>query len=172
MFWRVYFSSQGRMGRAGYWFASLGIVVLTFVLIIISELIVTIALALDVHADASTRQAELAGGSGWAIMAVLILMLVMAGNVGVKRAHDRGQTGQLYIAYLCAIFALSALRMVGFEIFAANLPIGQLAAYGAQLYFFVVFGFLGGDQGANKYGPDPREAGRDTEPPVKIGPPI
>ena len=171
MLWKVYFSSKGRMGRPGFWFAAIGVVVLAFVLTIAGETIVTIVVPLDVSADAATQQAESAAGNSWAILTVLTLMLVMSGNVGVKRAHDRGKTGQLYIAYLCAIFVLSALRVVGFDIWGATPAIGQLAAYAVQLYFLVVFGFLGGEQGANKYGPDPRDAVNKPEQPVRTGPP-
>jgi len=171
MFWQVYFSSKGRMARPGFWFATIGILALGFVLTLVSPVVVTLLVALDVSSDIGKKQAELVAGGSWAILAVITLMLVMSGNVGIKRAHDRGKTAQLYVAYLVAIFAISADGLVGLSLWNTVPSILQLAVYAAQLYFLVVFGFLAGDEGPNKYGPNPRDAAAPKQP-AKDGPPL
>jgi uncharacterized membrane protein YhaH (DUF805 family) len=103
--------------------------------------------------------------SGWlgAIPFAFILPLAVAGvSVGVRRLHDRGKG-----AWWLALFTLGPIALIA--------P-GRLVAHGAStglllgaallsllavalaIWAWIEIGFLRGQKGPNRYGPDPRAA--------------
>jgi uncharacterized membrane protein YhaH (DUF805 family) len=100
--------------------------------------------------------------AGLLMMVPTLLLPVPFWNLvalGVKRLHDRGATGWWIMAFIVPFFA--ALLSPAFFV---SLPEAQQHTYisGAWLFYgvtvlwaFIRLGMLGGNEGANRYGPPP-----------------
>ena len=123
------FSFYGRIGRGKFW---LGNIILWIVLIfgiVLMPLIDGVPMEVAYGGDGNYEPSPIAT----AYMVILIVVSnIIALALAVKRCHDRGQSGWWYL--------LTLVPLVG------------------VIWWLVNLGILAGEQGANKYGPDPRGA--------------
>lgn len=103
--------------------------------------------------------------SGW-VMVMFIVVLAYPGYcVMVKRRHDRGSYGRGAFVYLTGLIVLGLMLATGHALepdYTSGLPMpalpfvligGAVHLYG--FYLLIVLGFLKGESGPNRYGPDP-----------------
>lgn len=138
------FSFAGRIGRGKFWFSSLILLPLLTVLLGVAIYVVdgdSINAWMKVAADAAANPdapppADMApplSQLGWIILIVGYILILWASlAIMVKRCHDRGQSGWWVL--------LTLIPLVGF------------------IWWLVNLGILEGEEGPNKYGPDPRAA--------------
>ena len=102
---------------------------------------------------------------GWVTVMFIVILAYPGYCVMVKRRHDRGSYGRDVFVYLAGLTVLGLMQANGhaFELdYTSGLPLpalpfvlmgGAVHLYG--FYLLVVLGFLKGDSGPNRYGPDP-----------------
>ena len=74
--------------------------------------------------------------------------------VSAKRFHDRGKSGWTALFLLAPVPILIASELLPNELLAF---LGKAFSLGIEIWFFVELGFLRGDIGPNRFGPDPLE---------------
>ena len=127
-----FFNFRGRISRSEYWFATIFIWIMTFIIssftILITAMIVGAALSLNTEAGIISFF--------WQLGAGLIFLggFALAGTVAsymlaIKRAHDRNRPGWFVLLYFVPI---------------------------ANIWIFIELAFLRGTDGDNPYGNDPR----------------
>jgi uncharacterized membrane protein YhaH (DUF805 family) len=120
-FWQMMFSFEGRLRRRDYWLCSLALTAATMVLAILLYTVVAASGSADVTNDGVTSILQL-------VLTALGLWPSLA--IGVKRCHDRNQSG--------AMVAIQFIPVVGL------------------FWALINLGILDGTPGPNKYGPSPK----------------
>ena len=160
-----YFSGDGRVTRKDFW--------LRWVL----DYVGLVVLAAIIDAIAFSAMTARLGGNGPIGTILGFVLLWPSFAVAAKRFHDRGMSGWWPLWLFLASFALTIAIIVGFfmsgidpEALAAGvvpaveelnsnglavMGISSLALLALALFQLVVLGFLPGQEGPNKYGPDP-----------------
>ena len=158
-FWQKLFSFDGRLGRQDFWMATLAIWAVNIVMLVV---LLTAGwgtiIALAAQADTIDKED---GAAALRVMAPLIplfgvwILLQLALiwpqlAVCAKRLHDRGQSAQWLLMYVCA-YAVNFIPILGLFL---SIPIG----FGLRIWWLVNLGCLEGTPGPNRYGdsPDPR----------------
>jgi uncharacterized membrane protein YhaH (DUF805 family) len=178
----LYTSLNGRIGRKTWWLASIGLAVV----ILIIEFLILAPLGFSYSAgmasltaattgDAAAASAALAANFHKGIWAALIVTIIFGLPIvalGVKRRHDRGNSGIDLMVFYAIVIVLDLLEALGLGYTTVELTAGisvpapsmpltiinmLLGVYG--IYLLVVLGFLKGTPGANQYGPDPGGVG-------------
>jgi uncharacterized membrane protein YhaH (DUF805 family) len=144
----LFFSLQGRIGRAQYWLGTL----------IVAAAEWALRWALGVPLVGNTPDQRLRA----VIFAVGLISLYPTAAVAVKRLHDRNQPAK-YVWLLLAAYAIASLgdlfgsfddpNRLGFASWIAIIFIVIVG-----LAFFIELGFRRGTSGPNEYGPDPLES--------------
>ena len=145
----ILLSTEGRIGRHQFWMGALALLAASlliyfFALFLVSMKVTSLAL----------------------IASCMVMFIYSIYCLFVKRLHDRGRNGRLFILYL-ALHCILAF-VVPTEISDPNgivahgsdllfwvVQFGKLAVLFLGLYFFVICGFLKGIDGPNQYGRDP-----------------
>jgi len=128
------FSFTGRLNRAPYWLATIGLIVAAFVVVMIAFTI--------------------AGRSAVAIMVaglVFLLAIWVTLALIIKRLHDRNKSASWVLLFYVAPPILQA---IGYGIGSTGFILG-LIGVGISIWALVELGFLRGTAGPNSYGPDP-----------------
>ena len=156
-FLQVLFSFHGRINRAKYWLAALFWVVVDIV--VFGFLAVSLAkdiLALGSEpsgADIVRVILNFGMGIGLVCLLVLVPMFVSWLAVGIKRLHDRDQSGWWILLFYFGPAVASAL---GHNSDSGMLMLlMSLVSLGISIWAFVVLACLRGTRGPNQYGPDP-----------------
>ena len=160
-----YFSGEGRISRKDFW--------LRWVLVYLGLSILVTIVDLFAFSDLTQRL----GGSGPLSTILSFLLIWPSFAVSAKRFHDRGMSGWwplwlfligigLVIVMVVGLF-MTGLDMEGLaagyepDFTNANpagiglLALSLLALIGLGIFQLVVLGFLPGQTGPNRYGPDP-----------------
>jgi uncharacterized membrane protein YhaH (DUF805 family) len=156
-FAHVLFSFRGRINRAKYWLALL---FWTVVAIVVFGVMAGM-LAKDIVALGSEPSAEdivrviFAYGIGFVLVFLLVLvpMTVSSLVIGIKRLHDRDQSGWWIVLFYFGPAVASAIGKSS-DSDALSLVL-SLVSLGISIWAIVVLGFLRGTRGPNRYGPDP-----------------
>ena len=156
-FLQVLFSFHGRINRAKYWLA----LVFWTVIDIVVFGVIAVMLAKQLMALGSEPSIEdivrviLSFGFGLVLFLVIVLvpMIVSGFAIGIKRLHDRDQSGWWILLFYFGPAVANALgHSTGSDALALVL---SLVALGIWIWAIVVLGFLRGTRGPNRYGPDP-----------------
>lgn len=152
----LYTSFDGRINRKPFWLASIGL----FVIGIVLGFVVLMPLSM-----ASPTLGSLAN------LVVSLVFLYPVCALGVKRLHDRGQSGRLMAAFVAPglvlqvgnLFGLTTREQLvaGQSILMPNM-LGMIVSFAALvvgIWALVVLGFLKGSDGTNAYGIDPLGGG-------------
>lgn len=137
----LFFSLDGRIGRARFW---LGTTILA---------LVSFAATYAIIALVGLSQAAIAFSAAVAFALAYPSYAVMA-----KRFQDRGKPGPLALVGLVPVFAVNLLYTFGIFDSLDPSPVAQacdIVILLIFLWFLVELGFLKGTQGPNRYGPDP-----------------
>lgn len=172
---RTIFSFTGRANRALWWKVFLG----TWALFLIPPFMF---LLVDQGAGAILSQDRLAPGAwNWPqLLAAIILIIVVIiwiigsimiiGSVAIttRRLHDLGRSGwlQAWVFVPAAVILQQELvREMGTPIFLFL----WFVTFGIIFWLLIQLGFLKGDSGTNRYGPDPLAptASSDSDSPVE-----
>ena len=133
-FWSLLFSFTGRVNRAPYWLATIGLIAAVLVVVMIAFTV--------------------AGRSAIAIIvagvAFLLLIWVTLALI-TKRLHDRNKSAWWLLLFYILPGILPAL---GLGNDSANVILG-LVSTGISIWAFVEIGCLRGTAGPNSYGADP-----------------
>lgn len=127
---QILFSFNGRIRRLQWWVGTLLTMGVMLAVVFVSMLVVT-----SVFGDVQNVTAAASGIMGLVFVACYIAVIWIQLALGVKRLHDRENTGWW--------------MLLGF------VPIGGFV-------LLVMVGFLDGTQGPNKYGPSPKGIGGTT----------
>jgi uncharacterized membrane protein YhaH (DUF805 family) len=161
-FAHVLFGFRGRINRAKYWLAALFWVVVSVVVFgVIGGMLVKDIVALGSEpTGAEILRVVLSYGIGLVLIALVVIvpMVVSSLAIGIKRLHDRDQSGWWIVLFYFGPSVASAIGQ-GSGSDAAYLVL-SLVAFGIWVWALVVLGFLRGTRGPNRYGPDP--LGGDT----------
>lgn len=143
------FGFRGRISRRTYWLAMLGVYTVFFLIAGAAEYLVTGRLRLAV----SSSDAPL-----WPAIFASLMVLVLWPSLAIslKRWHDHGLPSWpiflYYVLCLCAALTvpfLSDIKLVGLHmLFSSVLDIFWIV-------LIIVLGFIKGNVGPNRYGPDP-----------------
>jgi len=156
-FLQVLFSFRGRINRAKYWLAAVFWAVVDFIVFGV----LTVMLAKDILAlgsepsGADIVRVILNFGLGIVLVILLVLVpsLVSWFAIGVKRLHDRDQSGWWMLLFF---FGPGVASAVGQNSHSDALALVlSLVSIGISIWAFVVLGCLPGTRGPNRYGPDP-----------------
>ena len=130
----------GRINRGAYWLITLGMFVVTMVIVM--------GLVFAPLDSGASRAAAIVIG------AIVALVFVMASAaVAIKRLHDRDKSGWWLLVFYLVPAILDGVRetLQGSSLAAAF----ALASAGIGLWAFIELGCLRGTEGYNDYGPDP-----------------
>ena len=83
-------------------------------------------------------------------------MMISSFAVGVKRLHDRDQSGWWIVLFYFGPGVASAIGQS--SVSGAVYLVLSLLSFAISIWAIVVLGFLRGTRGPNRYGPDPLEA--------------
>jgi uncharacterized membrane protein YhaH (DUF805 family) len=155
-FLQVLFSFHGRINRAKYWLA---IVFWTVVDMVVFAVMGGMLVRDIVALGSEPSGADILGvilSFGFSIIVVLLVvfvpMIVSGFAIGIKRLHDRDQSGWWILLFYFGPAVASALAHNSESGAAAVL---SLVGFGISIWAIVVLGFLRGTRGPNSYGPDP-----------------
>ena len=161
---RRYADFSGRSRRMEFWMWQLFQIIIYFVVVVLAMVVGGGAMM------SGDPTAMMAAGGGMLVimllyMVYLLAVLVPSIAVAVRRLHDTNRTGWWVLAplapYLVVIvagmLAMSSPDMAGLAGILALVAMIAVFALGLTL---LVFYFLEGTKGPNKYGPDPK--GQDT----------
>ncbi len=142
-----------RIGRARFIGNSLGYLV--FVVLVAVVLLITKLPALTDMIKPSPRGPEIFIPNGAVRVAFTVFMMIFAGELAIRRRHDRGASSLSFIVFLELVLGMVVLQNLG-PPFEYSRYI-DYALYVGGLYFFIVLCLLPGTRGPNRYGPDPRQ---------------
>ncbi len=154
------FSFEGRARRSEWWLICIGVTLLGSVLISVVSLAVS-------GGDWSSLSSSAAKPVPIVIvnLAVGALVFWIQIAVGVRRSHDRGQSGVGLILYQAISFGWSVVPMAALTLGLAlpTVPFGSAFVFAfavigliCALYFLITLGFFDGDPTANAYGQSPK----------------
>jgi uncharacterized membrane protein YhaH (DUF805 family) len=150
---KLFLSFEGRIGRLQFWIGIIAVELLA--------LAIEWAFGIPIGTEPSALRPR--------VIEFVIQFIAMypEAAIAVKRLHDRDRPGN----YVLPLVAAAAVILIGdlFGYFNADLEhmsVAEgavlLAAGVIGLTFLVELGFRAGTQGANRYGPDPRQSGVDS----------
>ena len=151
-FFNLFFSLEGRISRKYFW---LGLVAL-----IAANIFLTLLLAWLIGVPLEQFNAEISSLKVSMIsIATDLIFLYPSLAVTAKRLHDRGRSMLIGVVFIVLSLFTSALGLLGLEGTADNpnmveLGLGVITLLIA-LGLLVYLGFLRGQKGENRYGPDP-----------------
>jgi uncharacterized membrane protein YhaH (DUF805 family) len=156
-FLQVLFSFQGRINRAKYWLAVVFWTVVDMVVFaVMGGMLVRDIVALGSEPSGADILRVILS-FGFSIILVLLVvfvpMIVSGFAIGIKRLHDRDQSGWWILLFYFGPAVASALARTS-DSGAAALILG-LASLAISIWAFVVLACLRGTHGPNTYGPDP-----------------
>jgi uncharacterized membrane protein YhaH (DUF805 family) len=155
-FGQVLFSFRGRINRAKYWGASLFWVAIALVVFgVMAGMLLKdiIALGSDPSGEEIFKVILSYGlGSILVFLLVIVPMMVSSIAIGIKRLHDRDQSGWWILLFY---FAPSVASAIAHSSGSGGYLIFSLVSLGIWIWALVVLGFLRGTHGPNRYGPDP-----------------
>jgi uncharacterized membrane protein YhaH (DUF805 family) len=156
-FLQVLFSFHGRINRAKYWLAALFWVVVDFVVFGVLAVMLAkniVALGSD-PSGADILRVILSFGLGIILVCLLVLVpgIVSWFAVGIKRLHDRDQSGWWILLFYFGPGVASGLGHYSDS--GALMLVLSLVSIGISIWAFVVLACLRGTRGPNRYGPDP-----------------
>lgn len=146
------FSFQGRLNRAKYWWVALiNLAILTACLVFALALI-----GLEIS-NATPSTGAPVNYLFMAIFAVVGLLMIWSSTAtGIKRLHDRDQSGW----WMLVFWGVSAI--VGLLQETATTPSSQfilgVGKFAVTVWIIIELGCLRGTQGPNRFGADPLEA--------------
>lgn len=156
-FLQVLFSFHGRINRAKYWLAALFWVVVDIVVFgILLGMLGSHLLALGSEpTGADIVRAILSFGLGVILISLVVFipMFVSWLAVGIKRLHDRDQSGWWILLFYFGPAVASAVAHQSDS--GALALVLSLVSFGIAIWAFVVLACLRGTRGPNQYGPDP-----------------
>lgn len=161
---RRYAEFSGRSRRKEYWMFILFQMLVYVALMVVGSMVGAAAMM----ATADTSALEGAGGAAIAIFAVYglfsLAMLIPTIAVTVRRLHDTNRTGWWFLAPLIPYAVMAGSIFILADSPDMALAISAVAGIVALVLGIVVlvFMFLNGTSGPNKYGPDPK-APNDSE---------
>jgi len=162
------FGVNGRINRAQYWLACIGVGLVAGLLIF--------AMAFSSGASMANAKNDPAAALGALASFGLSFLLIMAVltwssfAISVKRFHDRGQSGKwVMLGFLPGLGITSALigglgSMQTADQLAAAIQPYLLLGMVINLGFFINLGCLPGTNGSNKYGDPPKGGSRSPSP--------
>ena len=138
--YKRYFDFSGRSRRMEYWmFTLLNVLIVIVFMVLLFGMVIPISMAQDPEAVAES----FAGPGALILFGVMFLWflgtIIPGIAVTVRRLHDRDLSGWWYLAYIVA----------------SILPLISMVAW----IVFLVFMFLDGTNGPNRFGPDPKARG-------------
>jgi uncharacterized membrane protein YhaH (DUF805 family) len=144
------FSFQGRINRAKYW---------TVMLVYLAILIVCTVFAI-IGLGISSAIPSTGASMSYLFMAIfaLVCLVTMWSSiaVGIKRLHDRDQSGWWMLVFSGVSTIVSLLEET------AATPGSQfilgVGSFAVTIWIIIELGFLRGTQGPNRFGSDPLEA--------------
>ena len=156
-FLQVLFSFHGRINRAKYWLAVLfwtvvDIVVFGFLAVSLAKDILALG---SEPSGADIVRVILNFGMGIGLVCLLVLVpgIVSWFAIGIKRLHDRDQSGWWMLLFF---FGPAVATALGHNSDSGALALVlSLVSLGISIWAFVVLGCLRGTRGPNRYGPDP-----------------
>jgi uncharacterized membrane protein YhaH (DUF805 family) len=159
-FGSVLFSFSGRINRAKYW---LTVLFWTVVAIVVFGVVATM-LAKDIIAlgsepsGAEILRVIFGYGIGLVLVFLLVLvpMMISSFAIGVKRLHDRDQSGWWIVLFYFGPGVASAIAQSSAS--GGVSLVLSLVSFAISIWAIVVLGFLRGTRGPNRYGPDPLES--------------
>jgi uncharacterized membrane protein YhaH (DUF805 family) len=156
-FLQVLFSFHGRINRAKYWLAALFWIVVDIVVFgVLGSMLLKDIVALGSEPSAQDIvRVILSFGLGivLVLLVVCVPQFVSGFAVGIKRLHDRDQSGWWILLFYFGPAVASALGNRSDA--AALVLVMSLVSLGISIWAIVVLGFLRGTRGPNRYGPDP-----------------
>ena len=156
-FVQVLFSFHGRINRAKYWLAVLFWTVLDIVVFgVLAGMLAKDIVALGSEpSGADIVRVILNFGIGILLVCLLVLVpgIVSWLAVGIKRLHDRDQSGWWILLFYFGPGVASGLGHYSDS--GALMLVLSLVSIGISIWAFVVLGCLRGTRGPNRYGPDP-----------------
>jgi uncharacterized membrane protein YhaH (DUF805 family) len=156
-FLHVLFSFHGRINRAKYWLAALFWVVVDIVVfgVLFGTLAKNILALGSEPSGAEILKVILSFGLGIILVCLIVFvpMLVSWFAVGIKRLHDRDQSGWWILLFY---FGPAVASGIGHNSDSGALALVMaLVSIGITVWAFVVLACLRGTRGPNQYGPDP-----------------
>ena len=156
-FLHVLFSFHGRINRAKYWLAAVFWVVVDMVVFgILAVMLANHILSLGAEpTGGEILRAILSFGLGLILICLIVLVPIIVSGfaIGIKRLHDRDQSGWWILLFYFGPAVASAIAQNS-DSGAVALLLG-LVSLGISIWAFVVLGCLRGTRGPNRYGPDP-----------------
>lgn len=156
-FLHVLFSFHGRINRAKYWLAALFWFVVDIVVfgVLFGTLAKNILALGSEPSGADILKVILSFGLGIILVCLIVFvpMLVSWFAVGIKRLHDRDQSGWWILLFYFGPAVASGIAHNS-DSGAAALVL-SLVSIGITVWAFVVLACLRGTRGPNQYGPDP-----------------
>src|SRR5262249_3514174 len=156
-FLHVLFGFSGRINRAKYWLALLfWIIVEIVVFAVLGGMLAKDILALGSEpSGADVVRVILSFGIGIILVILLVLlpMIVSGFAIGIKRLHDRDQSGWWILLFYFAPAVASGIGQNSDS--GAVAAVLGLVSLGISIWAFVVLGCLRGTRGPNQYRPDP-----------------
>jgi uncharacterized membrane protein YhaH (DUF805 family) len=152
-----YAEFSGRSRRMEYWMWVLFIILLEVAFWVLLMMVGGAAMM------SGDPRSALAAGGGMMIIAALfslvwLALLIPGIAVAVRRLHDTNRTGWWLLAPLagyCIAFLGAAMAASGSSMGGLLATLGMIIAFGLGLTL-LVFMFLEGTKGPNRYGPDPK----------------
>ena len=172
MDWKwLFFSFEGRIPRKLFWMGMIVMIVFSvLVAFAVSSIMGVNLFALALMGDKIDAMSALSSRMGWVSLVVYLIMCWPAYALCVKRCHDRGTSGIVVVLSIGLGILNNLLQAFGlnYDVVeignvealtpnAASIALGTVIGL-VSLYLLVVLGFLKGNKGDNKYGPDPLAA--------------
>jgi len=145
----ILLSTEGRIGRRQFWMGMLALLAAFFLIFFVALLLINLKVA------------------PMALIASCVVMFLYSNYcLFVKRLHDRGRNGRLFILYLaleCLLVFVVPTEISdpngivdhGSDLLFWVVQFVKLGLFLLSLYFLVICGVLKGTDGPNHYGHDP-----------------
>lgn len=154
---------EGRINRSRWWFGAVALLV-----IFMAVAVILMVMGLGEQATYSGNTTTEGQGSSqfwgmnyslnpWANIVLTVLWNIAAAMIGIKRRHDRDNSGLDVIVF--AVISILASLAFALGLTGPVLFVLQLALSLGGIYLFIVLGCLKGTNGPNSYGPDPLGGG-------------
>ena len=156
---RRYAEFSGRSRRKEYWMFFLGVILFYFVMTFLMMGVIG-AGAMATEGGAGGVFAAMAGAGivGIILLIAVLGLFIPSLAVGVRRLHDIDRTGWWMLAFYGPYLLGLVLAFAGAPEVAGILTLISLV--GAVI--LLVFAFLPGTPGPNRYGPDPKGANEEV----------
>jgi uncharacterized membrane protein YhaH (DUF805 family) len=156
-FAHVLFGFRGRINRAKYWGAAVFWAVISLIVFgVIGVMLIKDVVALGAEPTGpEIVRVFLSYGLGLVVifLVVVVPMIVSGFAIGIKRLHDRDQSGWWILLFYAGPSVAGAIGQASGS--DAVSLILSLVSFAISIWALVVLGFLRGTRGPNRYGPDP-----------------